>query len=73
MDSFRMDLTRISHSCGFVRIGPPTISTVIDLVNGLLFSLGAVGKRYMDAALLSAKPESLLLSSIFVVGFADFE
>ena len=66
-------MTRILHSCEFVKLDPPTVPTVISLVGGLLFLLVAVGKRYMDVNSLSATPESLSLFSIFVVGFADFE
>ena len=59
-----MDLTRIFHLFEFVKVDPPTVPTVIGMVGGILFSLGAVGKRYMDVALLSATPESLSLLSI---------
>ena len=39
IDYFGMDLNRISHSCGFVKVDPPDVKTVIGLVGGLLFSL----------------------------------
>ena len=47
IDYFEMDLNRISHSCGFVKVDPPDVKTVIGLVGGLLFSLGAVRRRYI--------------------------
>ena len=71
--SFGIDLTRISHSCEFFRVGPPVVPTVIVLDSGILFSLGYVGKRYMDVATMYTTTESLLLFSIFEVGVADFE
>ena len=68
-----MYLTRIYNSCEFVKVDPPTFKIVIGLVSGLLFSLGAVGRKYMDVAPLSSRPELLLLFYIFVVGVSDFE
>ena len=65
LDSFGIDLTRISHSCGFFRVDPPDVPTVIVLEGGILFSLGYVGKRYMDVATMYTTTESLLLFSIF--------
>ena len=65
MDSFGMDLTRILRSCGFVKVGPLAVQTVIGLVGGILFWLGVVVRRYMDVSLMSATPKSLSLFSIF--------
>ena len=68
LSSLEMDLTRLSHSCQFVKVDPPVVPTVIVLVGGIFFSLGAVGRRYMYFSPLSATPESLLLFSIFCCG-----
>ena len=68
LDSFKMDLTWILHSCEFVKVYPLYVPTVIDLVGGILFSLGAIDRRYLDVSLLSDIPESLFLFSIFCDG-----
>ena len=73
LDYFVMELTRIFYSCEFVKVEPPDVSTVIYLAGGLLFSLGAVVRRYMDVDPLYVTPYRLSLFSIFVVGVADFE
>ena len=59
MDSFGMDLARILHSCEILKVYPPAVPTVVDLVSSLLFSLNEVYRRYMDFFPLSATPESL--------------
>ena len=68
LDYFGMDLTRIPHSCEIFKIYPTAITTVIGLVGGILFSLGAIDRRYLDVSLLSDIPESLFLFSIFCDG-----
>ena len=45
LGSFGIELTRILHSCEFVKLDPPTVPNVIRFVGGLLFLLVAVGKR----------------------------
>ena len=47
---------------------PPDVPTVIGFIGGLLFSLGAVVRRYINVSLLSTILESLLLFSIFCGG-----
>ena len=71
--SFGIYLTRIMHLCEFVKVNPSVDPTVLGIFGGLLFSLGAVGRSYMDVATLSTTPELLSLFLFFVVGVADFE
>ena len=61
IDLFVMDFTITSHSCEFVKVDPPSVPTVIGLVGGLLYSMGVIGRRYIDVASLSATTESLSL------------
>ena len=63
-----MELTRISHSCEFFKVDHPAVPTVISMVGRLLFSMDAVGRRYMDVATMSSTPQSLLLFYIFCGG-----
>ena len=51
LDYFGIYFTRISHSCKIFKVDPPAVATVIGLVGGILFSLGAVGRRYMGVAI----------------------
>ena len=73
LDSFGMDFTLTLNPCSFVKLDPPIFPTVIGLVDVLLFSLGATDKSDMGVSLLSATPESLLLSPILFVGVTNFE
>ena len=68
VDFLGMELTIILHSCEFVRVDPTIVPTVIGLFDGLLFSLGIIGRGYMDAALLSSTPDSLYVFSIICGG-----
>ena len=58
-----MELTRILHLCGFVKVDSHAIPTVKGLVGDILLSLDDTGKRYMDVAPLCSTPESLSLFS----------
>ena len=62
-----MGLTKIFHLCEFFKVDYTVVLTVIGLVDGLLFLLGATGRSYMDVAPLSGMPKLLPLFSIFVV------
>ena len=53
---FVMNLTRIFHSCESINLDLPAVTTVIGIVGGILFSLGAIGKRYMKVDPLSDTP-----------------
>ena len=68
LSSFGMYFTRIYHSFEYVKVDPPDITAIIGLFSGLIFSLGNVGRRYMDVAPLSNTPDLLFLFSIFLVG-----
>ena len=67
-----MELNRISHSCEFVKVYSPAVTTIIGLVSDILFSLVAVGRRYMEFFPMYVMPESLSLFSIFLVGVTYF-
>ena len=51
--SFGMGFTIILNLCKFVKVDNTAMPTVIGLVNGLLFSLDYVSRRYIDIATLS--------------------
>ena len=51
-----MELTRILHSCECFRVYNTVVLTAMGLVGGILFSLGAIGKRYMKVDPLSDTP-----------------
>ena len=63
--SLGMELTSISNSCEFVKVYSHDVPTVICMVVNILFSLGAIVRRYMDVDPLSTTPELLLLFYIF--------
>ena len=65
---FGMNLTRIFHSCESINLDLPAVTTVIGIVGGILFSLGAIDRKYMDVAPMYVTPELLSLFSIFCGG-----
>ena len=68
-----MEVCGIFHSCEFVKVDPPDVPTVIGLVSGVLFSLGAIGLTYMNISHYLPRLSRCHNFLFFVAGVDDFE